>query len=149
MAEIPIAGTKTAYFSMEIALDPSIPSYSGGLGILAGDTLRAAADLGFPIVGVTLLYKKGYFRQSLNAAGIQAEQPERWNPAEKLEYVGSLSTVTIEGRRVRIAAWRYTVHGVCGHEVPVYLLDTDLAENAEQGRRLTDSLYGGDDVYTG
>jgi starch phosphorylase len=147
MSDIPTFDPKTAYFSMEIALDPSIPSYSGGLGVLAGDTLRAAADLGFPIVGVTLLYKKGYFCQSLNAAGIQSERPEQWNPAEKLHNVGPLCAVTIEGRRVRVAAWRYQIHGVSGHEVPIYLLDTDLVENAEQDRRLTDSLYGGDDVY--
>jgi starch phosphorylase len=132
---------------MEIALDPSIPTYSGGLGVLAGDTLRAAADLGFPIVGVTLLYRKGYFRQSLNAAGIQSERSEQWNPSDKLQKAGPRATITIEGRQVRIAAWCYKVQGVSGHEVPVYLLDTDLAENAEQDRRLTDSLYGGDDVY--
>jgi len=147
MPDVPISDPKTAYFSMEIALDPSIPTYSGGLGVLAGDTLLAAADLGFPIIGVTLLYKKGYFRQNLNAAGVQSEGPEQWNPSEKLTYVGPLSTVTVEGRRVRIAAWRYQIHGISGHEVPVYLLDTDLAENAEQDRRLTDSLYGGDDVH--
>jgi starch phosphorylase len=147
MADIPAFDPKTAYFSMEIALDPSIPSYSGGLGILAGDTLRAAADLGYPIAGVTLLYRKGYFRQSLSAAGIQSERPEQWNPSEKLQNVGPLSTITIEGRPVRVAAWRYQIRGVSGHEVPVYLLDTDLAENAAQDRQLTDSLYGGDDVY--
>ena len=147
MPEIPSFDPKTAYFSMEIALDPSIPTYSGGLGVLAGDTLRAAADLGFPIVGVTLLYRKGYFRQSLNAAGIQSERSEQWNPSDKLQKAGPLATITIEGRQVRIAAWCYKVQGVSGHEVPVYLLDTDLAENAKQDRRLTDSLYGGDDVY--
>jgi starch phosphorylase len=147
MPDTPQFDPQTAYFSMEIALDPSVPSYSGGLGVLAGDTLRAAADMGLPMVGVTLLYKKGYFHQNLNAAGIQSEVPEQWNPAEKLKKTGAISTVTIEGRRVRVAAWRYQIQGVSGHEVPVYLLDTDLAENAEQDRRLTDSLYGGDDVY--
>jgi starch phosphorylase len=147
MADIPPFDPKTAYFSMEIALDPSIPSYSGGLGILAGDTLRAAADLGYPIAGVTLLYKKGYFRQSLSATGIQSECPEQWNPSEKLQNVGPLATVTIEGRQVRVAARRYQIRGVSGHEVPVYLLDTDLAENAAQDRQLTDDLYGGDDVH--
>jgi starch phosphorylase len=147
MADTPTVDPKTAYFSMEIALDPSIPTYSGGLGILAGDTLRAAADLGYPIAGVTLLYRKGYFRQSLSAAGIQSERPEHWNPSEKLQNVGPLSTVTIEGRQVRVAAWRYLIRGISSHEVPVYLLDTDLAENAPQDRRLTDNLYGGDDVY--
>src|SRR5271157_1113512 len=147
MADTPTFDPKTAYFSMEIALDPNIPSYSGGLGILAGDTWRAAADLGYPIAGVTLLYKKGYFRQSLSATGIQSERPEQWNPSEHLQNVGPLFTVTIEGRPVRVAAWRYQIRGVSGHEVPVYLLDTDLSENAAQDRQLTDSLYGGDDVH--
>jgi starch phosphorylase len=148
--KMPSASTldpKSAYFSMEIALDADIPSYSGGLGVLAGDTLRAAADMGVPIVGVTLLYRKGYFRQSLDAAGLQAERPEQWNPSAELEYAGPLSSVTIEGRPVRVAAWRYQIQGVSGHVVPVYLLDTDLPENADRDRHLTDSLYGGDDVY--
>ena len=132
---------------MEIAVAPNVPNYSGGLGVLAGDTLRAAADLGFPMVGVTLVYRKGYFRQTLNATGVQREDPEQWNPSAEMEYVGPLSTVTIEQRRVHLAAWRYEIHGVSGHVVPVYMLDTDLPENAEQDRRLTDSLYGGDDAY--
>jgi starch phosphorylase len=147
MPDIRACDPKTAYFSMEIALDPALPTYSGGLGVLAGDTLRAAADMGFPIVGVTLLYKKGYFRQSLNAAGVQTERPEQWSPSEKLQKIGPVSSVTIEGRRVRIAAWSYQIHGVSGQDVPVVLLDTDLPENAPQDRQLTDSLYGGDDVY--
>lgn len=138
---------RTAYFSMEIALEEGIPTYSGGLGVLAGDTLRAAADLGFPIVGVTLLYRKGYFHQSLNSSGVQIERPEQWNPSEKLQNLGPLSSVTIEGRQVRIAAWCYQIHGLSGHDVPVVLLDTDLAENGPQDRRLTESLYGGDDAY--
>jgi starch phosphorylase len=138
---------KTAYFSMEIALDGGIPSYSGGLGVLAGDTLRAAADMSVPMVGVTLLYRKGYLRQRLDGAGIQTESPEQWNPSTELKYLGPLSTVTIEGRQVRVAAWRYEIRGTSGSVVPVYMLDTDLPGNAEQDRHLTDSLYGGDDVY--
>ena len=147
MSTTPTPDPKTAYFSMEIALDAGIPSYSGGLGVLAGDTLLAAADMGFPIVGVTLLYRKGYFRQRLNAAGTQTEQPEQWTPSAEMTYAGPLSSVTIGGRQVRVAAWRYQIQGVSGHVVPVYMLDTDLPENAEQDRRLTDSLYGGDDAY--
>ena len=147
MAELHPFDPKVAYFSMEIALEAHIPNYSGGLGVLAGDTLRAAADMGFPAVGVTLLYRKGYFRQSLDATGKQTEAPEQWNPAAQLKYVGPVSTVTVERRQVRIAAWCYQIQGLSGHIVPVYLLDTDLPENTEQDRRLTDSLYGGDDVY--
>ena len=136
-----------AYFSMEIALDPEIPTYSGGLGVLAGDTLRSAADLGVPVVAVTLLYRKGYFRQQLDAAGNQSEQPVYWNPAQMLEEMSGRAQVTIEGRTVEVRAWKYTVRGVSGEIVPVYLLDTDLPANSPQDRSLTDHLYGGDERY--
>ncbi|MDD5641882.1 MAG: glycogen/starch/alpha-glucan phosphorylase [Syntrophales bacterium] len=83
MASNPL-GT-VAYFSMEVGLEPAIPTYSGGLGILTGDTLRSAADLGVSMVGVTLLHRKGYFRQHLNASGKQSETQELWNPEDILE----------------------------------------------------------------
>ncbi len=73
---------------MEIALEPDIPTYSGGLGILAGDTLRSAADLATPVVAVTLAYRKGYFRQILDPAGNQFEQPQEWDPETQLPEVG-------------------------------------------------------------
>lgn len=132
---------------MEIALDPNMPTYSGGLGVLAGDTLRSAADLGVPITGVTLLHRKGYFRQHLDAAGNQTEEPQYWRPEEVLEPVEGRGSVQIEGRKVVVRAWRYTITGVRGNIVPVYLLDTDLPENSEWDRHLTDYLYGGDDHY--
>lgn len=132
---------------MEIALEPDIPTYSGGLGILAGDTLRSAADLGVPLAAVTLAYRKGYFRQVLDPAGNQFEQPQEWAPEHQLSEVKPRVTVEIEGRQVVVRAWKYTVTGVTGEIVPVYLLDTDLPENAEQDRSLTDSLYGGDQRY--
>lgn len=138
---------RIAYFSMEIALEPDIPTYSGGLGILAGDTLRSAADLGVPLAAVTLAYRKGYFRQVLDPAGNQFEQPQEWAPEHQLSEVKPRVTVEIEGRQVVVRAWKYTVTGVTGEIVPVYLLDTDLPENAEQDRSLTDSLYGGDQRY--
>jgi glycogen phosphorylase len=136
-----------AYFSMEIALDQDMPTYSGGLGILAGDTLRSAADLGVPIVAVTLVYRKGYFRQYLDAAGNQYEEPQQWNPEHVLEEVRERVSVTVEGRQVWIRAWKYTIKGVTEEIVPVYLLDTDLPENSAWDRTLTESLYGGDDRY--
>lgn len=132
---------------MEIALDPSMPTYSGGLGVLAGDTLRSAADLGVPITGVTLLHRKGYFRQHLDSAGNQTEEPQYWRPEDVLEPVEGRGSVRIEGRTVIVRAWRYTITGVRGGIVPVYLLDTDLPENSELDRHLTDYLYGGDDHY--
>jgi starch phosphorylase len=138
---------RVAYFSMEIALEPDIPTYSGGLGILAGDTLRSAADLGVPLAAVTLVYRKGYFRQVLDPAGNQFEQPQEWAPEHQLSEVKPRVTIEVEGRQVTVRAWKYTVNGVTGEVVPVYLLDTNLPENAEQDRGLTDCLYGGDQRY--
>src|SRR5215218_6868014 len=111
---------------MEICLEHSIPTYSGGLGVLAGDTLRSAADLGLPMVGVTLAHRRGYFRQHLDPTGVQTESAADWKPEELLEAVGPTVTVEVEGRTVRVRAWKYVVKGVTGHEVPVYLLDTAL-----------------------
>ncbi len=136
-----------AYFSMEIGLESAIPTYSGGLGVLAGDTLRAAADLGIPMVGVSLVHRKGYFRQKLNAAGEQTELAAEWQPEVVLEPLTPRVQVAIEGRAVAVRAWRYWVHGITGWSVPVYLLDTDLEENSSWDRRLTDHLYGGDSYY--
>jgi len=138
---------RVAYFSMEIALEPDIPTYSGGLGILAGDTLRSAADLGTPVVAVTLAYRKGYFRQVLDPAGSQFEQSQDWDPENQLTLVGPRVSVEVEGRIVAIRAWKYTITGINGDTVPVYLLDTDLEENGEYDRTLTDCLYGGDQRY--
>jgi starch phosphorylase len=146
MSPVPL-NTTVAYFSMEIALDKAVPTYSGGLGVLAGDTLRSAADLSVPIVGITLLHRKGYFEQHIDANGNQTEAPVLWRPEDHLERTDGRTTVTIEGRTVHIQAWKYPVRGISGHEVPVYLLDTQLPENAEWDRSLTDYLYGGDSHY--
>ncbi len=136
-----------AYFSMEVGLEPTIPTYSGGLGILAGDTLRAAADLGLPVIGVTLLHRKGYFRQHLDAQGNQAESPYTWSPSQFLESMAPRVAVTLSGRQVLVRAWRYLVRGVSGYQVPVYFLDTALDENSSWDQTLTDFLYGGDPHY--
>ncbi len=136
-----------AYFSMEIALDPAIPTYSGGLGVLAGDILRSAADLGLPMVGVTLLHRKGYFTQRIDAAGNQSESPTFWSPEELLEPLHTIVRVTVEGREVSIRPWRFYVRGIDGHALPVLLLDTRLSENSEWDQTLTDQLYGGDQRY--
>ena len=132
---------------MEIALEPNIPTYSGGLGILAGDTLRSAADLGVPLVAVTLAYRKGYFRQILDEAGNQFEQPQEWSPEDQLAEAKSQVVVEVEGRPVVVRAWKYAITGVNGDVVSVYLLDTDLPQNSDYDRHLTDSLYGGDQRY--
>src|SRR3954463_3805096 len=98
--------TMVAYFSMEIALDKAIPTYSGGLGVLAGDTLRSMADLSVPVVGVTLLHRKGYFEQHLDKQGNQTERPVVWRPDDMLESVDARATVQIEGRTVHLRAWK-------------------------------------------
>jgi len=139
--------SRVAYFSMEIALNPAMPTYSGGLGILAGDTLRSAADLGVHMVAVSLLHRKGYFRQHVDEHGNQSEEPAPWAPEQFLEPMKPVVTVSIAGREVRVRAWRYLIEGITGHIVPVYLLDTSLAENTPWAQTLTDHLYGGDKYY--
>jgi starch phosphorylase len=136
-----------AYFSMEIALDPQMPTYSGGLGLLAGDTIRAAADREVPMVAVTLLHRKGYFYQKLDASGWQTEEPSAWVVEDFLKETPQRATVRLEDRKIQVRAWQYDVKGVGGFIVPVYLLDTDVPENAEWDRTLTHYLYGGDTYY--
>jgi starch phosphorylase len=136
-----------AYFSMEIALEAGLPTYSGGLGVLAGDTIRSAADLKVPMVAVTLLHRKGYFFQRLDATGWQTEEPAEWVVEDFLEEEPPRVTVRLEGRPVQIRAWKYEVKGVSDATVPVYLLDCDLPENTEWDRKLTHYLYGGDSWY--
>jgi starch phosphorylase len=132
---------------MEVAVDPSIPTYSGGLGVMAGDLLRSAADMRVPLVGVTLLHHRGYFKQELDAAGNQSECVESWSPEKVLESLPSRISVRIEGREVRVKAWRYLIGGESDYEIPVYFLDTQLPENTAQDQSLTDCLYGGDGYY--
>ncbi|MDX9714803.1 MAG: alpha-glucan family phosphorylase [Dissulfurispiraceae bacterium] len=138
---------KIAYFTMEVGLNSKMPTYSGGLGILAGDTLKSAADLALPVVAVTILTKKGYFRQDLDIFGRQREHSEEWNPADFMMMMPHRTTVKIEGRNVLVAPWLYVIESATGGKVPVLFLDTDLEENAEQDRSITHHLYGGDDIY--
>src|SRR5271156_4760602 len=136
-----------AYFSMEIALENAMPSYSGGLGVLAGDTIRAAADIRLPMVAVSLLYRKGYFSQRLAEDGSQTEEPVEWKVGDFLQEEAARVSVPLENRRVELRSWRYDVKGVRGFEIPVYFLDADLPANAEWDRNLTGGLYGGDSYY--
>ena len=140
-------GQKIAYFSMEIGLEARMPTYSGGLGVLAGDTIRSAADLKVPMVAVTLLQRKGYFRQKLDASGWQTEEPVEWTVESILEEIPKKTFVTIEGRNVYLRSWKYEVNGIGDFKVPVYFLDSDLPENSEWDRTLTHFLYGGDPYY--
>lgn len=132
---------------MEIGIEASIPTYSGGLGILAGDTIRSAADLKVPMVAVTLLHRKGYFYQRLDSDGSQREEPVEWVVDDFLEELPDRVVVNIEGRSTNLRSWRYEVVGLGGFRVPVYFLDSDLPENSESDRLLTHYLYGGDQRY--
>jgi starch phosphorylase len=148
----PVRGTTmqpstVAYFSMEVGIEPAMPTYSGGLGVLAGDTLRAAADLSVPMVGMTLLYRKGYLEQHLDGAGNQTESAVQWSPQDFLEPLPQRAMLEIEGRHVYLRPWVYRIRGISGHEVPVYFLDADLEGNDPWDRTLTDHLYGGDTRY--
>jgi len=136
-----------AYFSMEIAINPGMPTYSGGLGVLAGDTLRSAADLGTPLVAFTLLHRKGYFRQHLDADGKQSEDSQPWTVTDFCTEEAPRIAVTVEDRIVTVRAWRYDMVGRTGHTIPIFLLDTDLPENSNWDRGLTNHLYGGDSNY--
>jgi glycogen phosphorylase len=138
---------RIAYFSMEIALAAEIPTYSGGLGILAGDTLRSAADLQIPLIGVTLASRRGYFRQEIDGAGRQIEHPAPWDPAQHTSRLEAKIVVKVNGRQVWVGGWLYIVKTHSGGTVPVILLDTDLPENDERDRDITHYLYGGNQAY--
>src|ERR1700761_3542905 len=140
-------GDTVAYFSMEIAISPEMPTYSGGLGVLAGDTMRSAADLGLGLCAVTLLHRKGYFDQHLNPQGMQSAVDQPWPIEALLALENAVVEVMIEGRPVFVRAWRYDLEGVSGHTIPIYLLDTDVPQNSARDRELTDHLYGGDTDY--
>jgi len=138
---------KIAYFSMEIGIKTDIPTYSGGLGVLAGDTIRTSADLKLPMVAVTLLTRKGYFRQDLDEDGQQHEYPVDWNPSHHMLLLPAKVTVQIEGRDVIVQAWHYSEQSLTGGSVPIFFLDTDTEENTPGDREITSCLYGGDIAY--
>jgi len=145
-AHIDLSARRIAYFSMEIALSKDLPTYSGGLGMLAGDTLRSAADTGASMVAVSLAHRKGYFQQHLDAAGQQTETDVVWSP-ETLPAAEQQIVLTMQSRDIMVRAWRFDVVGCTGHVIPVFLLDTDVEGNDPWDRTLTDKLYGGDNYY--
>ncbi len=138
---------RIAYFSMEIALRNEIPTYSGGLGVLAGDSVRSAADLELPMVAVSLVSRAGYFHQEIDAQGRQIEHPDTWEPSRWATPLSAKIAVSIEGREVWICGWLYILIGHMNGRVPVILLDTDLDENRSEDRKITHYLYGGDITY--
>ena len=139
--------TSVAYFSMEIAFHEKIPTYSGGLGVLAGDAMLSAADLELPIVAVTLASREGYFHQTLDGDGRQQETPERWNIADFAIPLNAKVCVQLEGEDVWVGGWLYLLKGHMNGCIPILLLDTNLAENTDPNKTLTDRLYGGDQRY--
>ena len=139
--------TRIAYFSMEIALRPEMHTYAGGLGVLAGDTARTAADLELPMVFVSLVSRAGYVRQEIDASGRQVTKANPWEPDTFTDRLEAMVAVPIAGREVWIRPWLYRLTCPLGHSIPVLLLDTDLEQNSIEDRRITDQLYGGDDAY--
>ncbi|MFP4401434.1 MAG: alpha-glucan family phosphorylase [Candidatus Woesearchaeota archaeon] len=138
---------KIAYFSLEIGLSPEVPTYSGGLGILAGDTIKSFADLNLPCVAVTLLYEKGYFHQEIDELGNQKEVPVNWDKSKHMRLLPNKVNVRLEGRDIMLQAWVYEVKGIKGSIVPVIFLDSNIEANNEGDRSLTSYLYGGDRRY--
>jgi starch phosphorylase len=134
---------RIAYFSMEIGLNEHVPTYSGGLGILAGDHIKSAADLGLPLVAVSLLYKRGYFMQNINPQGWQQEGYPYFDPRAFMEPLPMKITVPINGREVNVGVWVYAHKGLRGR-VSLYFLDSDLEDNTPDDRLITQYLYGGD-----
>ncbi|MBI5213893.1 MAG: glycogen/starch/alpha-glucan phosphorylase, partial [Nitrospirae bacterium] len=132
---------------MEIGVRSDMLTYSGGLGILAGDTIKSTADLNLPVVAVTILTKKGYFKQELDIYGRQSELPDEWDPNNFMTPLKERVIVNIEGRDVQIGAWLYAVESMRGSKVPIIFLDTDFPENAPEDRGITHHLYGGDQTY--
>ena len=132
---------------MEIALRNEIPTYAGGLGVLAGDTVRSAADLMIPMVAVSLVSRAGYFHQQIDAQGRQVAQAVFWEPERWTRALDAKIAVPIDGRTVWVGAWLYVVEGHMGGRQPVLLLDTDLNENHPEDREITHYLYGGDTAY--
>jgi len=142
-----LKGQKIAYFSMEVGLTNEIPTYAGGLGTLAGDAIRSAADLKVPLVAVTLISKRNYFRQKLDAYGRQTEQANEWYPEKLMIQLPNEVTVQIQGRTVKVKAWLYKYKSLTGGVVPVLFLDTDVEGNTSEDREITFYLYGGNEKY--
>lgn len=136
-----------AYFSMEIAIRPEMHTYSGGLGVLAGDTVRSSSDLALPIVFVTLISRAGYFQQEIDLDGQQKELPDLWNPADFCTPLDAMVALRIEGRAVWVRPWLYVHVNPHGHRTPILLLDSDLEQNHPVDRELTHYLYGDGERY--
>jgi len=132
-----------AYLSMEIALENNIKTYAGGLGVLAGDILKSAAEKKFPMIGVTLLNRYGYFKQKINNSGAQIELIDRDYDFSLLKRLDTQVEIEIGSEKIKVGVWQYLIKGEKGFEVPVYFLDTNISGNKTKYKHLTDKLYGG------
>lgn len=128
---------EVAYFSMEIGINSEIKTYSGGLGVLAGDMLKSAADINYPMTGVTLLYNEGYIKQKLDEQKGQIEEPENWNPSNYLNKLEPQLEVEIADETVKFQIWEYDIP----ESVKILFLDTNISENSEFAKNLTKTLY--------
>lgn len=133
-----------AYFTMEIGLDARMPTYAGGLGMLAADLMRSCSDRGVSAACMTVRWRHGYMQQHILPDGTQEYRDTDWRPEEFLKRLPQTVSVTAQGREVRIGCWVYELTGRDGATVPVYFLDTDLPENDSHDRHITNHLYGGD-----
>lgn len=141
--EANLSNAKIAYFSMEIGIAENMKTYAGGLGILAGDMMKSATDLGIPMIGVTLAYTKGYLRQHLDASKWQTDSEDPWSPKDFGMHISPIS-LTLAGKQVFVAAWLYTHKSPSGRSNPILFLDTDIPENIPEHRVITERLYAGD-----
>lgn len=132
-----------AYFSMEFMLESDIPTYAGGLGVLAGDLMRSCADMKVPVVGVSLVYNDSTYKQVITSDGTQDYEALVWHKNDQLTKLPNRVEITIKGEKVIVGVWRYDIVGIDGFVVPIYLLDTDFLDNNDFARSLTQSLYEG------
>ena len=136
-----------AYFSAEIGISSNLPTYSGGLGVLAGDHIKSAADLGINMVAISLLYKEGYFKQIINIEGKQKEVYPKFIPEPLLNQLNHVFSVKLQGKKIFIKACVYNHRSINGNNIPIYFLDTDISENDNETREITLRLYSGDNKH--
>ena len=133
------------YFTAEIGLWSDLKTYSGGLGVLAGDHVKSAADAGIPLVGVTLLYREGYGTQQLDNLGNQTETFPNLDPNQHMTKTSIEFSLNLDNTQIKISVWKVEIEGISGHVVPVYFLDTFHEDNTPEHCSLSGRLYGGDD----
>ncbi len=137
---------KIAYFSAEIGIDNALKTYSGGLGILSGDTIKAMADLSVPFCAVTLLYREGFFKQKISENDLQTELADTWDYENLLINTNKEIKIKIWDEDVFVKIWKYEYEGVSSHKIPIYYLDTNHEKNSQRGKEITQNLYRGDRI---